>query len=153
MLTDTNVRDFKMVRLNHAGDSLENPILTGLNFEIRYHHAPGETLKKCWVQVASAVFFDLTALVVSLDTKTWRVPVLSGTHLSAGTPPVFNKIILTSSNGFSVAGAYVTSIPPHQVLIDGYDGQNEDEPLLLHIYDARYTNDPAAPSDYDYPYD
>jgi len=149
MLSDTNLQKYQMAALNHAGNSNENPIRTLLNLEIHYHHAPGETIKKCWVQSDAVVFFDLTPLVVTHDAQTWKVPIVTGTHLKAGTPPKFNKIIWTTSNGFSLVGVYVALIPVHQILLDGYDAQLEDEPLLLHTY----TVVPAQESDYDYPYD
>lgn len=121
-----------MIRLNRSGDSPDNPILAGIHFRIRHHkHSSGQGLRRCWVTRDGEVFRDLTARCVETESEIY-VDVVAGTDLEADFPALLNTVNLTTSDEVQVRyGVWVAEVPPHVILLDGYDGQDPTKPIVI----------------------
>lgn len=121
----------RMVLLNRSGDVQDNPILAGLRFRVKLHKHGDESLRRCWVTRDGSVFKDLTARCVETETQVY-VDVVAGTDLEADFPALLNRINFTTSDEVHHSfGVWIADVPPHVVLLDGYDGQDPDHPIVV----------------------
>jgi hypothetical protein len=125
-----------MVRLNRAGNSQRNPIITAIPFQIRYHkHSADETLTSCWISLSDgSVFVTLTGRCVVSDFMI-TVDVTAGTDLQSGDPPVLNVINFTTVIGaaelHTQRGIFVVDPPETFIALDGYNAPSSGEPLVF----------------------
>lgn len=136
--------------LNHAGDSVDNPIVEGLPFKITVEkHDATDTLKKAWVESPlGTVFLDITSLAVVTDTSI-SFSIDSSTHLAHGTPAELNIIHISTTSQKVKRGLYVVTAAwttlgagarlsdaeslPHRIKLDGYNGDNFLKPHIIHF--------------------
>jgi hypothetical protein len=124
--------------VNHAGDSPENPLVTGLAFRLKIHkHGSSVTIRKCWISHGSAsgeIVTELTSSVVEMDEEAY-VDITVGTELRSSTPSMLNVIHWTTSDEVHEKRAvYCADRPPHEILLDGYDAQDPFKPYVIHRY-------------------
>jgi hypothetical protein len=121
--------------VNHAGDSPQNPVVAGYAFAAVVAKPSGASLRKCWVTApgrAGAIVSVLTGSCTDGEHEV-SAPVVAGTDLLAGDPPVLNVIHLTLDDGCeSIAALYVASAPAARVLLDGYDASDAAKPSVRH---------------------
>jgi len=122
--------------LNHGGTTVDNPLVFGAALTLRLSKQDAnETLRKCWVNVGKSVFLNLTGIAVSTIYEI-TVPVIAGTHLQAGSPPVKNVVhFTTSGHRHARAVVWVASRPPVMITLDGYNGEDPDFPLIYPLFD------------------
>ncbi len=135
---------------NHGGDSVDNPILEALRFNIVVEkHDASDVLKKAWIESPlGTVFLDITSLAVVTAT-TISFSVDSSVHFIHGTPAKLNIIHVSTTSQKVKRGLYVVtsawtalsgaarlSVPeslPHFVKLDGYNGDNFLKPHIIHF--------------------
>lgn len=120
--------------LNHSGDSADNPILSGIHHRVTlYKHDSAETLLRCWVRASGAEYGDLTARCTTTATTVY-VDIVAGTDTLAGEPAVCNELHFTTTDRHVKAQFYVASQPSHKILLNGYDANDDDTPLIWPWY-------------------
>ncbi|UCG53562.1 MAG: hypothetical protein JSW58_08390 [Candidatus Latescibacterota bacterium] len=125
----------RSAKLHHGGSDRDNPILAEQRLTIVLNKQDADqALKKVWVSVAGAVFFDLTSLAVETDT-TVTVDVIAGTHLQSGFPAIENTIHFTTTpHVHSKQAVWVASQPEAMITLDGYNANDPSQPLIYPIY-------------------
>jgi hypothetical protein len=124
--------------LNHAGDSPENPLVSGFRLKARLclHHDGGK-FRRCWVTTggrAGPPFLDLTDRCVQVEEETYVVMVV-GADLAAGDPPILNAIHFTTQDDVhSYVEVYAFAPPAGKITLDGYDGQDPNQPVIVPVY-------------------
>jgi len=122
--------------LNHGGTSQDNPIVFGAALTLKLNKQDAtETLRKVWVNVGKAVFLNLTPMA-TVGAYDITVPVIAGSHLQAGFPPVKNVVhFTTSQHRHARAVIWVAARPPVMITLDGYNGEDSDKPLIYPLFD------------------
>lgn len=116
--------------LNHAGSAKENPIISGIKLRVRcYKHNAAETLKRCWIRYAEALYKDLTASC-AVTATTITVDITAGTDTPTGATPVMSEIYFHTSEQYCKAQFWVSNAPTHVILLDGYDASDQAKPLI-----------------------
>ncbi len=125
------------VNLNYGGTDADNPILTGQALTIRLSKQNAdETLRKAWVTVGNQVFATITALATETAFQI-NFDVVAGVRLKSGTTPVRNEIhVTTSQHRHAKIIVWVADLPPVKVLLNGYDGEDPNKPLIFSVYSA-----------------
>jgi len=125
----------KLALLNHGGSDPDNPILENLSLQIILHkHNAAETLRKCWVQVGSTIFYNLTSIAVETDTQV-SVDVIAGTHLQASFPAVRNVVHFTTEDDRHTKHVlFVATRPETLIALDGYNCEDPTKPFIYHYY-------------------
>ena len=96
--------------LNHAGDTIENPLIHGVNLQLKLHKWHKDVrLRKAWVTVGGSIYSVITSgAVESTNYFSWtfqagHITTGAGTlldkRLLSGTPPVKNTVHITTTNG------------------------------------------------------
>lgn len=116
--------------LNHAGDSIENPIVAGFTHKMILHkHDASETMNHVWLTSENGLLRRLDSIAVETDYEI-TVTIVSGRETEAGTPPVKNTIHFSTSEGHYWCDFFVASLPLNEIKLNGYNAENEDEPLI-----------------------
>lgn len=142
-----------MLRLNNAGDSDRNPIITGIPFRIKYHkHDENETLARMWVTAGGNVISELTARCTQTDYMI-TCDVVAGTDLLSANVPVLNTIHVSTTyqapslseddseivpgrqipvkNIHVTSGIFVGDVPNAIILLDGYNAEDSTKPTVF----------------------
>jgi len=122
-------------RLHHGGNDVDNPILEGQILTIKLHKKDDtHTLRKAYVLVGGAIFFDLTSLAV--ETREYvTIDIEAGVHLSASFPAKKNVIVFTIGPGSSSKQIlWVATKPAAMITLDGYNADDVTKPLIYPLY-------------------
>ena len=132
----------RYITINHAGDSVNNPILadtTGSTIRFRAtlnKQNSSETLKSCWIYANNKVFTDLTSKCVETD-YTVYVDIIGGTDTyTPNRVPQLNLLYFSTTLGVSKYGFYSVRTPLKVITLDGYDGRDSSKPLIYPVYTA-----------------
>jgi hypothetical protein len=124
-----------MVRLNRAGDSQRNPIITDIPFQYRFNkHDATETLTALVVRVDDSIITDLTSRCLT-ENYVITCDVTAGVDLQSGDPAVLNVFhITTEVNGVAYQakhGIWVSDEIDTMIILDGYIADSSGSPVVF----------------------
>ena len=116
--------------LNHAGDSIQNPIVAGLGHRIVFSkHNSSETLRHVWIDSENGQRILLDSYATE-SPEAIILDLVSGTHTFAGDPPVRNRLHITTTNAHVWTDFYVATLPTNKILLNGYNAESSSAPLI-----------------------
>lgn len=122
-------------RLNHGGNSTDNPVLDGMALTLKLHKQDAsELLRQVWVTVGKVVHAKLTPLAIESRFDV-TINIVAGIELQAADPAVKNIIHFTTSEHRHVSViVYCATKPPALITLDGYNADDFTKPLIFPFF-------------------
>ncbi len=125
----------KFIVVNNAGDSPENPVVTGFKFRVTLHkHSALVTVSRAWITHGGSASMDVTDVTGSVteNDEDAFYDVTTGTEIKSDTPALLNVLHWTTSDGVHIKrGLFCAERPEHEILFNGYDAKDATKPRII----------------------